>query len=264
MKRRRREAGEVLCRSARIIATLPAMPSLGRGGAPVQRMETAHGQPLRAASDRSAGRAPVRAGLGGRRRAGRDRADPAAAARRPPGIAADPGQARFRQSGGTKAGCAKIGGSTTVHDGARPAQAAGALRGEGRAWQEGRRPAPGVTPSQEGASQERTAAHRSASRAGPAAGAPATAAATLLRRGSTAAAASLVRPRGPVCRLLPRPVAPRPDDDALVRLAQAASARPIAAARSASRRMRAQSPAMIASFGAIHEPPTIGTLGSAR
>lgn len=45
---------------------------------------------------------------------------------------------------------------------------------------------------------------------------------------------------------------------------QAALAWPIAAARWASRRMRTQSPAAIASLGAIHEPPTIGTFGSAK
>jgi hypothetical protein len=44
----------------------------------------------------------------------------------------------------------------------------------------------------------------------------------------------------------------------------AAAGRPRAAARMASRPMRGQSPAATASRGAIHVPPTIGTLGNAR
>jgi hypothetical protein len=45
---------------------------------------------------------------------------------------------------------------------------------------------------------------------------------------------------------------------------QGPSGRSIAAARSASRRTLTQSPAATASFGAIHDPPTIGTFGKAR
>src|SRR5207245_11632690 len=45
---------------------------------------------------------------------------------------------------------------------------------------------------------------------------------------------------------------------------QGPSGRSIAAARSASRRTLTQSPAATASFGAIHDPPTIGPFGKAR
>ena len=114
--------GEVLCRSARIIATIPRRAAARLD----QPMDFAHGQPLRAHSDRCAGRAALCAGLGsGKRRAGRDGADPAAIAGEAASCvtSASAGQAGFRQSDGAEAGTAAEGRRGGALSGTHPGPA---------------------------------------------------------------------------------------------------------------------------------------------
>jgi len=158
-------------------------------------MDYAHGQPLRAASDRCAGRSAVRAGLGGsERRTGRDRADPAAVGGDTANCLytdAKAGQAGFCQSDGIEAGATKGRSGTTAgatHDGA--AETAGAFGRQARAGQkDGCRPPPSVAAGQAG---KGAAARGGACVAGDAAGPPAAASTTVLC-GRLPAAATVVR-----------------------------------------------------------------------